>query len=130
MLEGACARRCKSYSMGPGLPYLGNVQPMSELGLATIHLIVRAGDEGGLVGEQEAHDVGDLVDLPTRPMAVFAAMEARTSGGSARAEGPSIGPGATAYVEPNTRTLSEHRGLPQMSDRPSRQPLLGNPRIL
>ena len=33
------------------------------------------------------------------------------------------------HVEPNTRTLGKHRGLPQLSDRPSRQPLLGNPRI-
>jgi hypothetical protein len=31
-------------------------------------------------------------------------------------------------VEPNTRTLGKHRGLPQLLDRPSRQPLLGNPR--
>jgi len=34
------------------------------------------------------------------------------------------------HVKPNTRTLGKHRGLPQLSDRPSRQPLLGNPRIL
>ena len=34
------------------------------------------------------------------------------------------------HVQPNTRTLCKHRGLPQLSDRPSRQPLLGNPRIL
>ena len=33
------------------------------------------------------------------------------------------------HVEPNARTLGKHRGLPQLSDRPSRQPLLGNPRI-
>jgi hypothetical protein len=31
------------------------------------------------------------------------------------------------HVEPNT--LGKHRGLPQLSDRPSRTPLLGNPRI-
>jgi hypothetical protein len=28
----------------------------------------------------------------------------------------------------NTRTLGKHRGLPHLSDRPSRRPLLGNPR--
>ncbi|GAA3146806.1 hypothetical protein GCM10010530_77940 [Kribbella aluminosa] len=33
------------------------------------------------------------------------------------------------HIKPNTRTLGKHRGLPQLSDRPSRQPLLGNPRI-
>lgn len=38
------------------------VLPVSELGLASIDLVDRAGDEGGLVGEQEAHDVGDLAD--------------------------------------------------------------------
>ena len=32
------------------------------------------------------------------------------------------------HVEPHARTLDEHRGLPQLSDRPSRRPLLGNPR--
>jgi hypothetical protein len=31
-------------------------------------------------------------------------------------------------IQPNTRTLNQHRGLPRMSDRPSRQPLPGNPR--
>ena len=33
------------------------------------------------------------------------------------------------HIQPNTRTLGKHRGLPHMSDRPSRRPLLGNPRI-
>ena len=32
------------------------------------------------------------------------------------------------HVEPHTRTLNEHRGLPQLSDRPSRRPLLVHPR--
>jgi hypothetical protein len=32
------------------------------------------------------------------------------------------------HVKPHTRTLGEHRGLPQLSDRPSRQPLPDNPR--
>ena len=40
-----------------------DVLPVSELGLASLDLIDRAGDEGGLVGEQEAHDFGDLVDV-------------------------------------------------------------------
>ncbi|CAN5165333.1 hypothetical protein BH11ACT1_BH11ACT1_25800 [soil metagenome] len=34
------------------------------------------------------------------------------------------------HVQTSTRTLSEHRALPQLSDRPSNPPLLGNPRIL
>ena len=33
------------------------------------------------------------------------------------------------HIQSHTRTLREHRGLPHMSDRPSRRPLLGNPRI-
>jgi hypothetical protein len=32
------------------------------------------------------------------------------------------------HIEPHTRTLGKHRGLPQLSDRPSRRPLLGDPR--
>ena len=32
-------------------------------------------------------------------------------------------------IQTNTRTLNKHWGLPRMSDRPSRQPLPGNPRI-
>lgn len=32
------------------------------------------------------------------------------------------------HVQPYTRTPSEHRGLPQLSERPSRRLLLGNPR--
>jgi hypothetical protein len=32
------------------------------------------------------------------------------------------------HIQPYTRTLGKHRGLPQLSDRPSRTPLLGNPR--
>jgi hypothetical protein len=31
----------------------------------------------------------------------------------------------SVHVEPHTRTLGEHRGLPQLSDRPSRRPLHG-----
>jgi hypothetical protein len=31
-------------------------------------------------------------------------------------------------IQTNTHTLNKHRGLPRMSDRPSRQPLPGNPR--
>jgi hypothetical protein len=31
-------------------------------------------------------------------------------------------------IQTNTRTLRMHRGLPRMSDRPSRTPLPGNPR--
>src|SRR5665811_719585 len=34
------------------------------------------------------------------------------------------------HVQTNTRTLSEHRGLPRISERPSRLLLLGNPRIV
>ena len=33
------------------------------------------------------------------------------------------------HIQSHTRTLNKHRGLPHMSDRPSRQPLPGNPRI-
>lgn len=33
------------------------------------------------------------------------------------------------HVQPHTRTLGKHRGLPQLSDGPIRQPLIGNPRI-
>ena len=32
------------------------------------------------------------------------------------------------HIQADTRTLNKHRGLPRMSDRPSRQPLPGNPR--
>jgi hypothetical protein len=32
------------------------------------------------------------------------------------------------HVQPNTRTLTEHRGLPHMSDRPTAGLALGNPR--
>ncbi|GAB38240.1 hypothetical protein GOSPT_037_00070 [Gordonia sputi NBRC 100414] len=33
------------------------------------------------------------------------------------------------HIESYTRTLCKHRGLPQMSDRPGRRLLLGNPRV-
>lgn len=34
------------------------------------------------------------------------------------------------HIQAHTRTLGKHRGLPQLSERPSRRPLPGNPRML